>query len=254
MSAPENAAPELPRTAEAAEQARQEASADPAEWVERYGDFLLRFALSRVRDRDAAEDLVQETFVAAIRARERFAGESALRTWLVGILRHKILDHYRAKSRTVLADDLVSEGSDTSEDGLFGKLGRWTSLAAPKAWQRSPDSALESVEFRRVLDDCVSKLPDTMARLFMLRDVDEVDSDTVCEMLGITPSNLYTTLHRARFRLRKCLEVNWFGNADSGADHDEGEVGAPGKTTLRKNANRDTLRENSAPRAGQGVR
>lgn len=182
---------------------------EAARWVDEYGDYLFRFALARVRNRDAAEDLVQDTLVAAIRARTHFEGASALRTWLVGILKHKILDYFRAQSRTVLAGDLTAIGDeDRTVESFFDRAGRWRN--PPGAWNASPDRVVEQKEFRRVLDSCLSKLPESMSRLFVLRDVEGVASETICETLGISPANLYTTLHRARFRLRRCLEENWF--------------------------------------------
>ena len=227
---PSGSGPHLP-TPEAAAAAR-EAAANPDTWLDEHGDFLLRFTLARVRDRDVAEDLVQETFVAAMRARERFAGGSALRTWLVGILKHKILDHFRAKARTVLADDLVSQNADGSDpdEGFFNRVGHWKNVLSPRPWAPAPDEAVERNQFRRILDQCISKLPDQMGRLFVLREIEEMESEEVCEILGITPSNLYTTLHRARFRLRRCLELNWFGE---GRGLPDGGMGANLLTTPR---------------------
>lgn len=185
------------------------ASADAAQWLDQYGDFLFRFAMARVRDPEAAEDLVQETMIAAIRAQDRFTGQSSFRTWLVGILKHKILDHFRAQSRTVLAADLASPDlKKDPEEAFFDQAGQWR--FAPRAWSRLPDEVVEQKDFQRVLSQCLEQMPETMARLFVLRDVEGMDSDEIAQMMDITPSNLYTTLHRARFRLRRCLEQNWF--------------------------------------------
>jgi RNA polymerase sigma-70 factor (ECF subfamily) len=174
-----------------------------AQWVEAHGDYLLGFAIMRVRDHDAAEDLVQETFVAAIRAQSNFAGQSSVRTWLTGILKNKIADHFRKSARTRsfdLGDDL--------ENSYFGPDDHWT--RAPGKWQGDPSDVVRHKELRGVLQNCLDALPAGLAQVFVLRDLEEMDADTVCATLQITASNLYTALHRARFRLRRCVEAKWF--------------------------------------------
>ena len=180
-----------------------------AEWVEAHGDYLLSYALSRVRDRDAAEDVVQETFVAAIRSADSFAGQASARTWLTGILKHKIADHYRRAARTQTIDL-----GDDQESQYFGADEHWN--RAPKKWEADARDAVRSTDLRKVLSNCLEALPSGLAQVFALRDLEELEAEEVCAILNITTSNLYTALHRARFRLRRCVEVKWFekGSAD----------------------------------------
>lgn len=178
----------------------------PELWLENYGDALFRYALSRVRSRELAEDLVQQTLLYAIKGRKGFAGQSSEQTWLIGILRHKIVDHYRrvASERTVSERD-TGALLDTS---MFDKRGSWKSKV--RNWPISSDSSLERVEFRRVLHDCISRLPASLMAVFCLRELERLDSEDVCKALSISASNLWTQLHRARLLLRRCLELNWF--------------------------------------------
>ena len=186
---------------------------DPERWVEDYGDTLFGFAAARVRNRATAQDLVQETFLAAIKARGSFAGRSSERSWLFGILRNKLADYYRLQNREVALPD--PETPLAEEQGAFGTsgLGRegWVMKLAPKAWE-TPDETLVSKEFHEVLKSCLSRLPDKVAQVFLLREIDGVASEEICKDLGVSPNNLWVMLHRARMGLRRCLEVHWFGN------------------------------------------
>ena len=186
---------------------------DPALWVEEYGDVLFGFAAARVRDRATAQDLVQETFLAALNGRESFAGRSSERSWLFGILRNKLTDYYRLKNREEAITD--TEPPLPEERGAFGTggLGKdgWVMKLAPKAWE-TPDGTLISKEFQDVLRSCLSRLPDKVAQVFRLREIDDVSSEEICKDLGVSPNNLWVMLHRARMGLRRCLEVHWFGN------------------------------------------
>jgi RNA polymerase sigma-70 factor (ECF subfamily) len=184
----------------------------PERWVEEYGDALFSFAMLRVRAPATAQDLVQETFLAAIKARERFAGRSTERAWLFGILRNKLVDHYRLQSRET---PLVEPESFThEEEGFFhtggpGKDG-WVTRLAPRRWS-APDESLVSKEFQGVFQECVSGLPEKVAQVFLRREVDELPSEEICKEFDISPNNFWVMLHRARMALRRCLEVHWFG-------------------------------------------
>jgi RNA polymerase sigma-70 factor, ECF subfamily len=186
---------------------------DPERWVEEYGDVLFGFAAARVRDRATAQDLVQETFLAAIKASESFAGRSTERSWLFGILRNKLADYYRLQYREVAIADL--EPPLPEEQGAFGASGLgkdgWVMKLAPKTWE-TPDGILVSKEFQNVLKSCLSRLPDKVARVFLLREIAGVPSEEICKDLGVSPNNLWVMLHRARMGLRRCLEVHWFEN------------------------------------------
>ncbi len=192
---------------------RAASGVDPERWVAEHGDVLFGFALVRVRDRAVAQDLVQETFLAALKARPGFAGRSSERSWLFGILRNKLADYYRLQSREVALADL--EGPFPEEEGAFcargiGKDG-WVARMAPKAWE-TPDETLVSKEFQEVLQRCLAGLPNKLAQVFSLREIEAVPSEEICKDLGLSPNNLWVMLHRARLGLRRCLEVHWFGH------------------------------------------
>jgi len=185
---------------------------DPEQWVQEYGDMLFGFATLRVRDRVIAQDLVQETFLAAIKARDSFGGRSTERAWLFGILRNKLTDYYRLQGREVSLADLESVLPE--EQGAFASSGftkdGWLHGVGPKAWE-TPEEVLSSKEFQEVLKRCLSRLPDKVAQAFVLREIDGVSSDEICKDLGVSPNNVWVMLHRARMGLRRCLEVHWFG-------------------------------------------
>lgn len=189
---------------------------DPQEWVEQHGDYLFRCALLRVRSREVAEDLVQETFLAALTARDRFAGHSSERSWMVGILKHKIIDRFRRDIREQPADDHAELEERPDDDRSFDEGGHWKlDQTAPMDWPDHPGSVLERKQFWEALQRCVGKLPPKMAQVFTLREVDEVESDVICGMLNLSASNLWVLLHRARKHLRQCLEANFFGHREA---------------------------------------
>jgi RNA polymerase sigma-70 factor (ECF subfamily) len=179
---------------------------DPERWVERYGDLLYRFALLRVRDPQVAEDLVQDAFLSALQARGGFRGGASESTWLVGILKHKIVDHFRRSGREVAETDL----SDEDTESLFDERGRW--LRPPAEWQDDPEALLRNRQFLEILRECLDGLPETARRAFVMREVDGERSGAICKILGISSTNLYVILHRARERLRRCLEHRWFAS------------------------------------------
>jgi RNA polymerase sigma-70 factor, ECF subfamily len=181
---------------------------DPEHWVERHGDYLFRFALLRVREADRAADLVQETFVEALRARGSFTGRSSERTWLVAILKHKVIDRIRKHAR-----ETARSGGDAGEmddSGDFTPAGHWTKW--PAAWPKDPAAALERREFWEALHRCLSSLPAQLAEPFVLRELDGLSGEEICKLLDITPTNLWVRLHRARLALRRCLEDGWAGD------------------------------------------
>jgi RNA polymerase sigma-70 factor (ECF subfamily) len=181
---------------------------NPERWVEEHGDVLFGYALARVRDRQVAEDIVQETLVSAFRARESFSGKSSERTWLVGILKHKIHDYYRKHYRE--RETLEKTPNPDDERFIEGQFDRWSHWKhKPAAW-RSPESALEEKEFWKVLRQCIDALPTRLGDAFSLRVLDGLETDSICKILDITTTNLGVMLHRARISLRRCLEENWF--------------------------------------------
>jgi RNA polymerase sigma-70 factor, ECF subfamily len=185
---------------------------DPADWVDSHGDYLYRYALFRLRDPALAEDAVQETLLAALQSRKAFAGRSAERTWLTGILKHKLVDHFRKLGRQTYSNR--PDGEEFEHDELFRKEGEWKGhfdpARAPVEWCADPARLLEEGEFREVFQRCLSPLPARIGSAFTLREVDGLSSEEICEVLGITVNNLWVMLHRARTHLRRCLELNWF--------------------------------------------
>ncbi len=178
---------------------------NPELWVERHGDYLYRYALFRLRDPTTAEEMVQETFIAALRNRAGFSGHSSERTWLVGILKHKVLDHLRRIYR-----EKAAFGETDADEALrtdFNWFGLWA--ASPGQWAMDPEQALEQKEFWELLHDCLRTLPAKTADAYALREIDGLDAEEVCKVLHISPNNLWVRLHRARMALRQCLEIKW---------------------------------------------
>jgi RNA polymerase sigma-70 factor (TIGR02943 family) len=184
----------------------QRIRADPANWVEKHGDYLFRYSLSRLRQPEEAEDLVQETFLSALRAQEQFAGHSSERTWLFCILKRKIVDRLRRKGRERPVSDFAA--ADQWADNLFDERGHWK--RGPGEWGDDPISTFEKKEFWSVFSRCLGKLPQRLADDFTLREVEDLEGREVCKALDVSASNLWVMLHRARLRLWRCLELNWF--------------------------------------------
>jgi RNA polymerase sigma-70 factor (ECF subfamily) len=180
---------------------------DPSAWVDAHGDVLYRYALVRVKDPNVAEDLVQDTLISALEGLDAFSGSSSVRTWLVGILKHKILDHFRKGTREIASADLSTLAGET-EDETFNSWEQWR--RAPSAWPETPDNLLENKEFWLVFVRCLEGLPESFRRAFALREMDGLKTEEVCKILGVTATNLWVMLHRARTKLRNCLDDNWF--------------------------------------------
>ena len=175
--------------------------------VEGLRPYLLRYASLQLRDAAAAEDAVQEALLAALAGEANFAGRSNLRTWLTGILKHKIVDTIRRQSRERPASDLEPEGDAGEFDALFDRRGHWQD--APAAWQQ-PEGSLQQKQFFAALEACLGALPERTARVFMMREHLGLETAEICKELGITATHCWVMLHRARMALRLCLETNWF--------------------------------------------
>lgn len=177
---------------------------DPDGWLEKHGNYLYRYALCRLRSPELAEEKVQETFVGALQTQERFQGRASERTWLTSILRRKIFDHFRKITRKREFDDALLEKG--APDALFNSRGRW--IAGPNKWYFEPDTALRQKEFLEIFHRCLSMIPDRLAQVFVLREVDGREGDEICALMGISRTNLGVMLYRARMRLRRLLEGN----------------------------------------------
>lgn len=178
---------------------------DPELWLDQHGDYLYRFAFSRIRNRATAEDLVQETLLTAMKKIDSFEGRSSVRTWLAGIMRFKVIEQLRKSNK----ESSQVSYDDTSEpsDGTFDKLQHWNKTITN--WADDPRQNFESKEFLSQLEGCLSKLREKQRLAFLLSVVDENDSDAVCGAIGVNENNLFVLLYRARMRLRGCLEANW---------------------------------------------
>lgn len=185
---------------------------DPSKWVEMYGDILFRFCMLRVRDTSVAEDLVQETFLSALKSRESFKGQSAEKSWLIGILKHKILDHYRKNARDGEFNKLVNDEKEL--DSFFNQ--QYKDAHSHSAWSQDPSKNAENEEFRKVFQKCLNNIPPKFSQVFTMRELDNMPTDQICKELNITPTNLWVILHRARMGLKNCLENSWFKTEKKG--------------------------------------
>lgn len=189
---------------------------DPARWVDLHGDYLFKCAMIRLHDATKAEDVVQETFLAALKGGQNFAGRSTEKSWLVGILKNKISDYYRRARRETSFTDMEFYSEEESDrfvaDGLLKDS--WIHELGPQDWSH-PGASLDSKVFWQTFRDCSNKLPKNVAAVFNLREVDGFEGKEICAMLGISESNLWVMLHRARMALRRCMELNWFGKKES---------------------------------------
>lgn len=188
------------------------AHAEPFEQqVASHRDYLLRFARLQLRNDSWAEDAVSETLLAALAKPQAFGNRSQLKTWLVGILKHKVIDALRLQGREVSLSpqDEDASADDLLDQALFAPDGHF---ATPPADWGNPEQELGSRQFFVILEACASKLPAAQGRLFLMREWLELSSEEICKELGLTPTNLYVQLHRARQRLRECLDLNWFAS------------------------------------------
>lgn len=174
-----------------------------------YQGYLLRFARLQLRNDTWAEDAVSETLLAALAKPQSFGNKSQLRTWLVGILKHKVIDILRQRRREVSLPGDDGDGSEELDALMFKADGHYVS---PPADWGDPEQELNSRQFFTILEACTDQLPAAMGRIFLMREWLEFTSEEICKELDLTPTNLYVQLHRARLRLRECLELNWFGN------------------------------------------
>ena len=181
---------------------------DAQAWLTEHGDYLFRVARRQLRSDEQAEDAVQETLLAALTARDRYAGEASPRTWLTAILKHKIVDAIRRQMREV---ELPRDADDEEAvDALFQADGHW---AAPLGTWGNPQTAAELNQLRHALATCADRLKPAMAQVFSLREIAGMETEEICKELDITPTNCWVLLHRARLFMRQCLELNGFSGA-----------------------------------------
>ena len=179
-----------------------------AELVDLHHDYLFCYARRYFRDEERVEVVVQETYLAAAEGIDSFEFRATARTWLTGILRHKIIDAIRGEERERRTFVASEPEDDTSP--LFDSRGHWTAECGPQHWREDPDLVLSQKEFLGVADSCLKKLPERLRQVFLLREREEISSEDLCTQLSITPANLRVLLYRARLNLQSCLQRFWF--------------------------------------------
>ncbi len=185
----------------------------PELWLDQHGSALYRFAMSRLRDTHKAEEAVQDTLLAGLQSLSRFNGDASVRTWLIGILKHKIMDQFRREAREAPLEspDLLTDKNDLFDDeDFFDDHGNWREKISD--WG-NPEDSMERIQLIGILQHCLEALPERMGRLFMMREVMEESTESICQEMAISPTNVWTMLYRARMGLRQCLDQNGAGRA-----------------------------------------
>lgn len=178
---------------------------DPNKWITLYADYLFNYTIVRVNDRETAQDLVQETFFAGLKSMENFKGEASERTWLISILKRKIIDYYRKiNSKKGQAEVRINYNADTESEG------DWLEERVADTYDRNAEDQIQNEELGLAIEDCINKLPEKQATIFKMKTILGYDTETICNDLNITASNLWVIIHRARTALSGCLEQNWY--------------------------------------------
>ena len=176
-------------------------------WIDNYADYMYNYAIVRVNDSDLAKDLVQDTFFAGLKSAKNFQGKSTERTWLISILKRKIIDHYRKiNSKKGQAEVRMNFYDDGENEG------NWLEERVPQSWENQLEKSVENDELKKQLSSCIEALPEKYAMVFRMKTIQEFETEEICKELDITSSNLWVIIHRARTQLRKCMEDNWFNN------------------------------------------
>ena len=182
---------------------------NPTKWVSLYADYLLRYAMFRLNDEAQCEDLVQETFLSALKAKDNFKGNSSEKTWLTSILKNKIIDEYRKKNKQVLDTDedlIYSNFFERADEDSAG----WKATTLPQLWDNSTLDNMNTREYHKILHECIRKLNDKHIAILQEKYFEESSSDKICKDFNISKSNYWTTMHRINLTLRNCLELTWF--------------------------------------------
>jgi len=180
---------------------------NPDTWIDQYADYLFNYAVVRVNNEDIAKDLVQETFFSGLKSAKNFEGKASERTWLIAILKRKVIDHYRKiNSKKGQAEVRMNFYNDGENEGS------WIEERVPQSWDNESEKLIENQELKDQLDMCIEHLPEKYAMVFKMKTIQEFETEEICKELDITASNLWVIIHRARTQLRKCMEDNWFNN------------------------------------------
>jgi RNA polymerase sigma-70 factor (ECF subfamily) len=177
---------------------------DPERWINNYADYLFNYTITRVSDRVIAQDLVQETFFAGLKSKDNYKGEAAERTWLVAILKRKIIDHYRKINSTKGKAEIRINYTDNESEG------DWLEEHVADPFDKNAEAEIENKELGLAIHHCLEKLPHKQAEIFKMKTILNYETETICNEFNITPSNLWVIIHRARTTLAGCLDHNWF--------------------------------------------
>lgn len=178
---------------------------NPNDWIKRYSDYLFNYTITRVNEREIAQDLVSETFLAGLKSMANFKGEASERTWLVAILKRKIIDHYRKiNSNKGKAEVRMSYNSDSETEG------DWLEERVADPFDKTAEDTIENTELGAAIHDCLGKLPEKQAQIFKMKTLLNYETEAICNEMEITASNLWVIIHRARTAMAGCMEKNWF--------------------------------------------
>jgi RNA polymerase sigma-70 factor (ECF subfamily) len=180
-------------------------SLKPDVWVDQYADYLFNYAVGRVSDAEIAKDIVQETFLAGLKSAKNFKGDASERTWLIAILKRKVIDHYRKiNSNKGKAEVRMTYSSSVDSEG------DWLEEQVADPFSTLENDVIENEELGLAIQECIVKLPKKQARVFQMKTIQGVSTEDICNELGINPSNLWVMIHRSRSALMECLNKNWF--------------------------------------------
>lgn len=176
----------------------------PNKWIDLYSDYLFNYTITRVNDRDMAQDLVQDTFLAGLKSMKNFKGEASERTWLISILKRKIIDYYRKiNSNKGKAEVRITYNDEESE-------GDWLEERVADPFDKTAEDLMQNSELGDAIFDCLSKLPEKQAQVFRMKTIEGYETEDICKELNINASNLWVIIHRARTAMASCLEKNWY--------------------------------------------
>jgi RNA polymerase sigma-70 factor (TIGR02943 family) len=176
----------------------------PETWVDRYSDYLYNYTIVRVNDHEVAQDLISETFLAGLKSKDNFKGEASERTWLISILKRKIIDHYRKSNSKKGKSEVRMTYKDEDSDG------EWLEERVSDPFDKTAEDTLVNEELGLAILNCLENLNEKQASIFRMKTIDGFDTEAICNEFNITPSNLWVIIHRARKSMADCLEENWF--------------------------------------------
>lgn len=177
----------------------------PNTWVDSYADYLFNYAAVRVSDVEIAKDLVQETFFAGLKSAKNYNGDASERTWLIAILKRKVIDHYRKiNSKKGKAEVRMSYSAQNDSEG------DWLEEQVADPFSSFENDAIENEELGQAILECITKLPKKQSMVFTMKNIRGMSTEDICNELDINPSNLWVMIHRARTALINCLNQNWF--------------------------------------------